>query len=134
MNQLPNKKNDPLKKLISNSMLEQPSDQFTASVMGKLGIAPAPVVIRYEPVISRNGWIFIAALAGILIYLALSGSATESFTSKTLIMQSALQQGTSAIGSIFSGSIVLLTTMAALAIFMLVGAESWYRRNRLYTA
>ena len=134
MNQLPDKKNDPLKKLIGNSMLEQPSDQFTASVMSKLGIAPVPVVIRYEPVISRNGWIFIAALAGMLIYLALSGSATESFTSNTMIVQTALQQTTSGIGKLFSGSVFILLAMSALAVFLLFGAESWYRQTRLRTA
>ena len=134
MNQLPDKKNDRLKKLIGDSMLEQPSDQFTASVMNRLGIAPAPAAIRYEPVISRNGWIFIAALAGTLIYLAMSGSATESFTSNTMMVQTALQQTTSGIGELFSGSIVLLLAMSAMAVFLLFGAESWYRQNRLHSA
>src|SRR5688572_19912604 len=97
MKQLPDKNKDPLKKLVGSNMLEQPSDAFTESVMKKLGIAPAPVAIRYEPVISRNGWILITLIVLFLVYLALSGSATESFSSKTLIFQSMLQQGNSAI-------------------------------------
>jgi uncharacterized membrane protein YdbT with pleckstrin-like domain len=134
MNQLPDKKNDPLKKLISKNMLEQPSDQFTASVMGKLGIAPAPAGIRYEPVISAKGWIFIALVTGLLIYLALSGSATESFSSKTIMVQSVMQQGTSFFEQLFSGSVMALIAIATLAIFLLSGAESMYRRSQMRPA
>ena len=75
MNQLPDKNHDPLHKMIGKQLLEQPSNDFTNSVMGKLGIAPAPAAIRYEPVISIKGWFGIAILFIVICYLAVSGSA-----------------------------------------------------------
>jgi len=133
MNQLPDKHKDPLKKLISNKMLEQPSDQFTASVMGKLGIAPSPVIIKYEPVISRKGWFLIASISFMLIYLALSGSTTESFDTKAVLVQSAIEQSAALIDNVFSGSVALLLAIGTLAAFLLLSAESIYRRTQLHT-
>lgn len=133
MNQLPVKNTDPLKKLIDKSFLEQPSDHFTASVMSKLGIALTPAVIRYEPVISRKGWLFIALISALFFYLALSGNSTGTLNTNALVVQSTIQHTTSALSALLSGSVALLLTLSALAAFLLIGAESWYRQNRLRT-
>ena len=133
MNQLPNKEQDALKNLFNDSMLEQPSDQFTASVMNKLNISPSVTAIKYEPVIGLNGWIFIAIITGLFFFLALSGTSTDTFSSKAILLQTALQNGTSAIENVFSGPIILLLALAASAVFALIGAESWYRQSRLRT-
>lgn len=134
MNQLPDKNKDSLKKAIGKNMLEQPSDNFTASVMDKLGIATAPVAIRYEPVISRKGWIFISLISIVIFYLALSGNSSGELNDKTLVLQSTLQQATAAFSTIFSGSVAILLTMASFAVFILFGAESVFRQSRMRTA
>ncbi len=132
MNQLPDKNNDTLRKLISNSQLEEPSAQFTASVMNKIGIAPA-AVIRYEPVISRKGWVMIVLITLLIVYLALAGSATESSYGATLRLHDAIQQTTTVMSTLLSGSIALLFALASLAVLVLFGVESWYRQARLRT-
>jgi hypothetical protein len=134
MNQVPDKKRDPLNKLIGKNMLEQPSDQFTASVMNKLGIAPAPAVIRYEPVISRTGWFFIAVLAVLLIFLAMSGTPRGSLDQQAVLVESVLQQGTSFIGQVFASSIMPVLAIGTFAVLILFGAESLYRRSHLKPA
>jgi len=134
MNQLPGKNTDPLKKLVDKSFLEQPSDQFTASVMGKLGISVAPAVTSYEPVISRKGWLFIALISAMFFYLALSGNSTGTLNTNALAVQSTIQNTTSALSALLSGSVALLLTLSALAAFLLIGAESLYRQSRLRTS
>lgn len=122
---------DPLKKLISKNLLAQPSSEFTASVMEKLGIAAIPTGIKYEPVISRKGWIFTGILGILFLYLALSGSTNGSMTAGAVMLESGLRQSTSILQSALSGSGVLLLTMASVAGLLLAGAESWYRSTRL---
>jgi len=133
MNQLPHKDQDALKNLFNDSMLEQPSDIFTASVMNRLNLAPAATAIKYEPVITRNGWIFISVLTGLIFYLAISGTVTDSFSSKSMMLESILDQGAAAAGSMLSGSVALLLALVTLAAFVLIGVESWYRQSRLRT-
>ncbi|MDQ3050596.1 MAG: hypothetical protein M3Q95_06890 [Bacteroidota bacterium] len=132
MNQLPDKNNDPLRKLIHKNQLEQPSIQFTASVMDKLGIAPVSVT-RYEPVISRKGWIIITLITITFFYLALAGSENATAGVNTVRLHEALQQTTSVLSTILSGSFALLLSLASLAVFILFGVESWYRQTRLRT-
>jgi hypothetical protein len=84
-------------------------------------------------VISWKGWLIIAAIALILIYLVISGSTTESFSSKTILVQTAVQQSTSFIDNIFTGSVALLLSLGTLAAFLLLGVESLYRRTQLRT-
>ncbi len=134
MNQLADKNNDALNKIIGKNMLEQPSDNFTASVMDKLGIVTTPVAIRYEPVISRKGWFLIAAISILIFYLAISGSSTGETNQNVQMIQSSLMQATTAFSSLFSGSLALLCTLASLAVLILFGAESWYRQSRLHAA
>ncbi len=134
MNQLPHKNNDGLNKIIGKNMLEQPSDNFTASVMDKLGIVTTPVAIRYEPVISRKGWLFITSISILILYLAISGGSKGESNQNVLMIQSSLTQATTAFSSLFSGSFALLCTIASLAVLILFGAESWYRQSRLHVA
>ena len=131
MNQLPDKKRDPLKKLIGQDMLEQPSINFTSDVMSKLGMAPASAGIRYEPVIPAKGWIFIGLIAALLIYLALSMPTSESIISNSGMVQVTLHQTTSIFEKLFTGSFMVMLTIAAAAVLILFSADSWYRQSRL---
>ncbi|MBK9425166.1 MAG: hypothetical protein IPN54_13715 [Bacteroidetes bacterium] len=67
-----NNNQDPLRNIISANMLEKPSANFTDDIMSKLGIAAQQV--KYEPVISKNGWYFISFLVIGILYLVVSGS------------------------------------------------------------
>ena len=134
MNNLPDKKNDSLGRLINPSLLEEPSSQFTFDVMNKLGINTAVAPIKYEPVISKKMWMLIAACTGIIFYLALSGSTEGSFNHQIMLVQSTIDRSSLLITKLFSGSFAALLTMAAAAIFVIAGVDSWYRNYRLKLA
>ena len=134
MNQRTDKKDDILKKLLSQDLLELPSDKFTSDVMGKLGIAPAPASIKYEPVISKNGWIFISLLAGIIILFALLGSPSEGISEKTIVLNNAIGQANTLFETLINNSAILIISILSFAVFFLVSAESIYRQTRINMA
>lgn len=134
MNQLPDKKDDILRKLLNQDMLEQPSDKFTSDIMGKLGIAPASQAIKYEPVISKNGWIFISLVAGIILLIAFLGTPSERMVEKTVVVNNAIGQASSLFETFINNPAILIISILSFAVFFLVSAESIYRQTRMHMA
>ncbi|MBL0342545.1 MAG: hypothetical protein IPP71_17575 [Bacteroidetes bacterium] len=135
MKQLPNKNEDLLKKMLSNDLLEQPSAHFTSDVLGKLGISTATNSIKYEPVISKNGWILIGIIIGSILWFALSNfTSTSEAGFSSLIINQTLSKTNGFIRLFTDDSFVLLISILSIAVFMLVSAESVYRQSRLKAA
>ncbi len=133
MNYLPEKNKDPLKKLLRNEKLEQPSLNFTTNVLDKLGIAPPTPSVKYEPVISKKGWFLISAVVISILWMALTGSSGSTVLSKSTVVDDALGKTTSIFLSLTDNSFVFMICMLSIAVFMLVSAESLYRQSRLKT-
>lgn len=134
MNALPDKNNDRLHQLIDVNLAEKPSPDFNAAIMQRLGIAPKAVKISYEPAISRNGWLFITFVAGLILYFALSGSGNnmQSLPVAHEIGKS-VDTGLTALTSLFETSSMLVICMAIVSVFILTAAESYYRQSKLKT-
>jgi hypothetical protein len=59
-----------IKSLFEEAGTEEPSGRFTNSVIDKIKTQSAPSVFTYQPVISKSGWLTIAAI-GALAFLYL---------------------------------------------------------------
>lgn len=127
MNQSPDKNQDPLKKLLNKGFLEQPSSNFSASVFDKLNIAPPPSAIKYEPVISSKGWIFIAMIVSLILWLASS----REPASNTLMIDHILNQTIYSIKVQIETPFILIISMLSISVFVLFSIESLYRQSRL---
>lgn len=123
---------DPLKSIISSKMLEKPSANFTDDIMSKLGIAAQPV--KYEPVISKNGWYFISFLIIGILYLVVSGSGNVPEIPVTQQIDNTLHQGINTITHLFESSALMLMSLATGTVFLLVYLDSIYRQSKLRTA
>lgn len=72
-----NKEDKLIRSLINKAGKEMPSDDFTAKLMKKIEVSPAPVV--YQPVISTRTWIIIGlAIASLFGYIGFSSSLEQS--------------------------------------------------------
>ncbi len=133
MEKMPAKKDDVLKKLIRQELLEPTPVDFTQNVMSGLGIAPAKSTIIYEPVISKKGWFLILLVTSGIITFLFSGNGTENKNGALTFSKPVVQQFENAIAATFSGSGMIYLPMAALAVFLLFLAESFFRQSRLKT-
>lgn len=67
------KADDFLRKIVVEAGADQPSDQFTQSLMEKIERMQLPSsVIRYKPLISKKGWLPISALVLGICFIFLS--------------------------------------------------------------
>ncbi len=66
------------KKVIKETPLEQPSFNFTASVMSQVAELSSNTVTTYKPLISKKGWIIISIVFLSLILFMLFGIQKES--------------------------------------------------------
>ena len=131
MTTLPDKSNDPFRKIVNRELLEQPSLNFTDAVLNKVGLKPS-VVFKYEPVISIKGWIGIGIMFIFLCYIGLSGN--DSSAPGVGNITETLHSGTSIIQNFTAGTFTALLTLAAMAALLLLTADSVYRRSRLHAA
>lgn len=128
MTVLPDKNKDEFRKILNRDLLEQPSAQFADSVLNKVGLKPSPA-FKYEPVISVKGWIGIGVLIVFLSCLGLFGNNTS--TTGIDKFTDTLHTGTAIIQNFTAGSFTALLTLAAMAVLILLTADSVYRRSRL---
>ena len=128
MTALPDKNNDAFRKILNRELLERPSANFADSVLNKVCLIPSPV-FKYEPVISAKGWIGIVVLIVFLCCLGLFGNNTS--TSGVDKLTDTLHTGTTIIQNFTTGTFTALLTLAAMAVLILLTADSVYRRSRL---
>jgi hypothetical protein len=130
MMHLPEKNKDPLRKIVSSEMLDQPPAQFTASVMGRLGLSVSPS-IKYEPVISLRGWLMIGIVFITLCILGLSGTDSPESFSGIDQFRNSVRYSTTVFENLFAGSFTIILTVSAMAVLLLFAADGLYRRSRL---
>ncbi|MBK7970742.1 MAG: hypothetical protein KBH11_05030 [Bacteroidia bacterium] len=126
-----NNNQDPLRNIISANMLEKPSANFTDDIMSKLGIAAQQV--KYEPVISKNGWYFISFLVIGILYLVVSGSGNVPEIPVAQQIDNTLHEGIRTMSNLFESSALMLISLAMCSVFILVYLDSIYRQNKLRT-
>jgi hypothetical protein len=66
------------KKVITNTVIESPSFDFTSSVMSQVAALSNNNVTIYKPLISKTGWVLILVGFLSLVFFALFGTQTES--------------------------------------------------------
>src|SRR5688572_45183 len=133
MNRLPDKKSDPLAKLMGKHLLEKPPVNFTGDVMSKLGIASAPVPTRYEPVIGSGGWVLIGIISLVLILLAITGGSSHSVGTTGKIIDTIQHSTGSILTDFISHPALWMVSGIMIVTFFLFGTEAWYRTARLKT-
>ncbi len=75
------KTDDFLRKLVVEAGADQPSEQFSRSVMEKIEQMPLrSSVIRYKPLISKKGWLPIAALVLGICFILLSADGNQEWS------------------------------------------------------
>lgn len=73
------REDDLLKKLVTDSGLERPSEGFQAAVMDKI-LNSTEAKIRYTPLISAKGWWLLAiSFTAVLIFLYMNSSGDGTF-------------------------------------------------------
>jgi len=133
MNSLPDKKSDPLAKLLGEHSLEVPPVNFTGDIMSKLGIASASVHTRYEPVIGIKGWILIGVISLVLILLSLTGGNSHNVGATGKIINTIQHTTGSVLTDLITHPAVWMVSGIMIITFFLFGTEAWYRTSRLKT-
>jgi hypothetical protein len=59
-----------IKSLFEEAGTEEPSGRFTNSVIDKIKTQSAPSVFTYQPVISKSGWLTIAAIGAPCLFVS----------------------------------------------------------------
>jgi len=131
MEHLPDKKHDLLNKLVDPGMLSAPPENFTGSVMNKLGIVPVKNSISFKPVISRKGWIFIGLTILTIFVFALTGTSPAEQSATGLKSEIIARQVNNSFASAFTNPGMIYYSSLAFAVFLVFLAESKYRQSRL---
>ncbi len=132
MTNLPDKNSDPLRKILNHEMLEQPSVNFTGSVMNSLGLAPAISTIKYEPVITLRGWILISIIFITICLLGLFGGNNSGGFAGLERFGETISYSTSLFLNLVTSPFALILSVSAFAIMLLFAADGWYRHSRLH--
>ncbi len=142
-----NKLDEFTKKIFMESSLETPSFDFTDKVMANLPeftmanasrVSPLAKKIKYEPLISKKGWVMIAAFIALLLITSYFPSAEgasevviDNWSKVKSVFDFSLELPNISIlnSDVIAISVVLFTAYFLLEIFLL---NNWMSKRRFY--
>ncbi|MFI5220517.1 MAG: hypothetical protein ACHQNT_13610 [Bacteroidia bacterium] len=129
---------DVMKNIIRKGGLEQPSFNFTNTVMSKIHSPQSAAAFIYQPVISRKAWITIGALfvalCGFVFLIPPGGNSAVDLSKYILPAQQTINNALSKI----AGSISFINSFSTLVIIAAAGwllfAADKYLRRMVFTS
>lgn len=130
--------NDAMKNIIRKGGLEQPSFDFTNTVMSKIQSPQSAAAFIYQPVISRKAWVifggFFIALCGFVFLIPPGGNSAVDLSQYILPAQQTINNALSGI----AGSISFIYSFSTLVIIAAAGwilfAADKYLRKIVFTS